>query len=189
MIIEAREVTLKDGRKAILKSPEASDAKAMISHVYKTSEETYFMLRYPEEVTEEEEKMTEWLQRIREDKSDFMLAAYIDGELVGNCAALKIGEHIKYRHRVGFGISIQKKVCNLGLGTIMVKEMLEQVKNTEFEQVELGVFSDNLRAKHVYEKMGFREVGIQPRAFKLKDNTYRDEILMVYNIKFSDGKG
>lgn len=180
MVIEAKEVTLNNGQKAVLKSPEVSDAKAMIFHIYKTSEETHFMARYPEEVMKKEEDMAKWLQRIRDDTRDFMLAAYVDGELVGNCAVHKMGEYIKYRHRAGFGISIQEKVCNLGLGTILVKEMLEKVKHTEFEQVELGVFSDNPRAKHVYEKMGFQEVGIQPRAFKLKDGTYRDEILMVY---------
>ena len=48
-----------------------------------------------------------------------------------------------------------------------------------FEQLELGVYSDNARAIHLYEKFGFERYGIQPRAFKLKDGTYRDEIIMV----------
>ena len=39
--------------------------------------------------------------------------------------------------------------------------------------------SDNARAIHLYEKVGFERYGIQPRAFKLKDGTYRDEIIMV----------
>ena len=41
-----------------------------------------------------------------------------------------------------------------------------------FEQVELGVYSDNDRARHMYKKMGFKEYGMNPRAFKLKDGTY-----------------
>ena len=48
-----------------------------------------------------------------------------------------------------------------------------------FEQLELGVFSDNARAIHLYESCGFHAWGTQPRAFKLKDGTYRDEIMMV----------
>lgn len=43
----------------------------------------------------------------------------------------------------------------------------------------LTVRSDNARAIHLYEKVGFERYGIQPRAFKLKDGTYRDEIIMV----------
>ena len=46
------------------------------------------------------------------------------------------------------------------------------------EKVEL-VYSDNARAIHLYEKFGFERYGIHPRAFKLKDGTYRDEIIMV----------
>ncbi len=45
----------------------------------------------------------------------------------------------------------------------------EQAKANGFEQVELGVYSDNDRARHMYRKMGFREYGMNPRAFKLKD--------------------
>ena len=41
-----------------------------------------------------------------------------------------------------------------------------------FEQVELGVYSDNDRARHMYKEMGFKEYGMNPRAFKLKDGTY-----------------
>ena len=54
-----------------------------------------------------------------------------------------------------------------------------KAKTNGFEQVELGVYSDNDRARHMYKKMGFKEYGMNPRAFKLKDGTYRDEIIMA----------
>ena len=54
-----------------------------------------------------------------------------------------------------------------------------QTRANGFEQLELGVYSDNSRAIHLYEKFGFERYGIQPRAFKLKDGTFRDEIIMV----------
>ena len=34
-------------------------------------------------------------------------------------------------------------------------------------------------AIHLYEKFGFERCGTTPHAFKLKDGTYRDEIMMV----------
>ena len=46
-------------------------------------------------------------------------------------------------------------------------------------EVKQSVFADNDRAIHLYEKYGFKKYGIQPNAFKLKDGTYRDEIIMV----------
>lgn len=57
---------------------------------------------------------------------------------------------------------------------------LTSAKQTRFEQIELGVFADNNRALHMYKKAGFVQTGIIPRAYKLKDGTYRDEIQMLY---------
>ena len=85
-------------------------------------------------------------------------------------------------------ISIEIRMCvgsngagltGMGLGSFMMKTALEQAKENGFEQVELGVYSDNLRARHMYTKMEFTEYGMNPRAFKLKDGTYVDEIIMV----------
>ena len=58
------------------------------------------------------------------------------------------------------------------LGSFMMQIALGQAKANGFEQVELGVYSDNDRARHMYKKMGFKEYGMNPRAFKLKDGTY-----------------
>ena len=107
MRIKEKEVTLKNGRKVILRSPDTADAEAVIQHFSITSGETYFMARYPEEIviTVEEEK--EFLRKLNEDEDNFMIAAFLDGQLVGNAGVLKIQDFIKLRHRGGFGISIR----------------------------------------------------------------------------------
>ena len=48
-----------------------------------------------------------------------------------------------------------------------------------YEQVELEVVDGNDRAKHLYEKMGFKEIGRVARSLKYDDGSYRDEICMV----------
>ena len=90
-----------------------------------------------------------------------------------------MSDHFKMRHRASLGISIKKKAWGLGLGKLLMEKALEQAKENGFEQVELGVFEDNPRARHLYEKLGFQEQGRTLRAFRLKDGTYRDEIQMV----------
>ena len=51
-----------------------------------------------------------------------------------------------------------------------------------YEQIELGVFADNKRAQNLYKKNGFEVWGNTKNAFKLKDGTYRDEIIMGRSI-------
>ena len=180
MRVEEKEVVLRDGRKILLRSPEAADAEGVMENMRITSGETYFMARYPEEIVRPVETEAEILDKICEDEEEFMIAAFWEGRLIGCCSVQRMGAHIKTRHRGGFGISIQQSFCNAGLGGMMMEEMLETVKQTHFEQIELGAFEDNEKAIHLYEKYGFVTWGRQPRAFKLKDGSYRDEIQMIY---------
>ena len=183
MYIKPKSIQLKNGQKIILRSPDMFDAEQLLEHMRKTSAETDFMSRYPEEITVSVEAQSRFLQMIENDADNFMLAAYIEGRMVGNAGVTRVRDNIKYRHRANFGISLQKEVCNVGLGTLMLKEVLELVKKTGFEQLELTVFGDNARAIHLYEKLGFQQVGVVPRAYRLKDGSYHDEVQMVYRVK------
>lgn len=183
MYITAKRVTLHNGQRVILKSPDMFDAAQLLEHMRQTSAETEFMSRYPEEITVSVEAQSRFLQMIENDADNFMLAAYIDGRMVGNAGVTRIRDNMKYRHRATFGISLREEVCGLGLGTLMMQEILEIVKSTGIEQLELSVFADNLRAIHLYEKIGFVKVGIMPRAYRLKDGSYHDEVQMVYRVK------
>lgn len=182
MIIEEKVIKIKGNKELVLRSPMPEDAKAILEHMIRTSEETYFMARYPEEITRTVEEQAQMLKKICEDKDSFMIAAFDNGKLIANASVQKIRDHIKCRHRGGFGISILKKYCDSGLGTSIMKEIIANVQKTDFDQIELGVFEDNVRAIHLYKKMGFVVWGTQPRAFKLKDGTYRDEIQMIYDL-------
>ena len=116
---------------------------------------------------------------IEKHSKNFTVTAFINNQIVGDLGVTQIRSHLKYCHRAYMGISIQKQYCNLGLGSIMIEIALEQAAKNEFEQLELGVFEDNLRAIHLYEKYGFRRYGIQPKAFKLKEGSYHNEVIMV----------
>ena len=172
-------MTLKDGTKVILRSPQRRDAAQLNEYLRLTSGETHYMVRYPEECDRTLEAAQKRLWAVTDHERSFMLAAFLDGELVGNCGINAMSDHFKMRHRASLGISIKQKACDSGLGTAMIEAALRQAKENGFEQVELGVFEDNPRARHLYEKLGFQEQGRTLRAFRLKDGTYRDEIQMV----------
>ena len=116
---------------------------------------------------------------MEESQRDYLVSAFVDGALIGDLGVTLVRPHIKYLHRAYLGMSIQQEYCGMGLGSFMMQVALEQAKENGFEQVELGVFSDNARARHMYDKMGFKEFGMNPKAFKLQDGTYCDEIIMV----------
>ena len=46
-------------------------------------------------------------------------------------------------------------------------------------QIELDFIEGNSRARHLYEKMGFRITGVKPDAIRTKDGTFINEYMML----------
>ena len=69
MVIQESIVTLKDGKAAVLRSPEPSDAAQLNEYLRLTSGETHFMVRYPEECNQSIEAAQ---RRLRAMYDDFM---------------------------------------------------------------------------------------------------------------------
>lgn len=178
MKIEPREYELPSGKALLVRSVTAADAEVHIKFKCMTSGETHFMARYPEEGVNLE-AMQNRLEGCVESPVNFEVGAFAGEKLVGEFGVAQLRPHIKYRHRAVVGISVRKDYWGCGLGSYLMQLAIDQTRSNGFEQLELGVYSDNARAIHLYEKFGFERYGIQPRAFKLKDGTYRDEIIMV----------
>lgn len=179
MLIKEKTIELRNNKKVILRSATKKDAKAQCNHWTQTALESPFLARYPEECTFNLTDVENELQAIENSPISFMINAFDEKQMVANARIVAIKELQKFRHRGYFIISIINEYTNSGLGKIILNEAKQQAIENGFTQIELGLFEDNTRAKHVYEKCGFVEIGRQPRAFKQKDGSYKDEILMV----------
>ncbi len=184
MLIPEIAFTLKDGRKAVLRSPRDEDIPGMLECLYVTAGETEFILRYPEECgkyTPEGEKAL--FDRINASGNEAMLVCLVEGKVVGNCQIVwKTG--IKTRHRAAVAIALLKEYWNLGIGTRMFQELIRIAEENEnILQMELEFVEGNIRARALYEKMGFRITGVRPDAIRLRDGTLLNEYCMVRKIK------
>ena len=184
MIIKDTAFTLKDGRKALLRSPKDEDIRGVLDYLYVSAGETEFILRYPEECgkyTYEGEKAL--FDRINASENEAMLVCIVDGKVAGNCQiAWKTG--LKTRHRASVAIALLKEFWNLGIGTRMFEEMIRIAEaNENLIQMELEFVEGNTRARALYEKMGFRITGVNPNAIRLRDGTLLNEYCMIREIK------
>lgn len=177
MIFEDKSILLKDGRTAILKSPCVEDAEKLLNYIKKSCGETDFLLRYPEEWSITVEQEVEWVNRLRSSPNTLGIACYVDGKVAGNCE-ISFRSGIKTSHRATVAIAILKDYWNLGIGSAMFEELITAAQKRGTEIMELEFIEGNDRARHLYEKFGFRVISQKPNAFKLKDGTYRDEFYM-----------
>ena len=184
MIIREFEFTLKDGRKALIRSPKEEDIQGMLDYLYKSAEETDFVLRHPEECsryTVEGEK--ELFERINSSETEAMLVCIVEGKVAGNCQ-ITWNNRIKTRHRASVAIALLKEYWNQGIGTRLFQELIKIAENNEnILQMELEFIEGNTRARALYEKMGFRITGVGINAVRLKDGTLLNEYHMIREIK------
>ncbi len=178
MICDEKKVSLNNGDLLTLRSPVSDDAAMLIDYMKTTTSETDFLMRYPEEVTITVEEETQYINQVNNSDNDMMMVAVIDDEIVGACQ-IGIGVRIKTSHKARVMIGLVKKVWGLGIGTIMLEQLIEVARKHHLYQVELEYIGGNNRAKALYEKMGFIETGIKPNAIRLKDGTMIDEIMMI----------
>lgn len=170
-----------NGKELVLRNPKKEDAKMLLDYMKTICGESSFLLKEPEEMTMTVEEEEKFIQRTNDSKTSIMLLGFLDGVYVGNCS-LNGSNLIRKKHRVSMGIALYEKFTGLGIGTSMMEELIALAKQNGFEQLELDVFSNNTRAIHLYQKMGFEIYGTIPNAIKYKDGTYADEHLMMRKI-------
>lgn len=178
MLFNAKTITLKDGRTAILRSPGPEDAAPMVQYLKDTAGETEFIIRYPEEVTMTVEQEAAFFERLNASLFDMMIVCEVDGCIAGNCQ-INFGNRIKTRHRASVAIGLTKAYWNQGIGTAMFQEMIAAARAHEgTRHIDLEFIEGNSRARALYEKMGFRIISVKPDAIMLRDGTLRNEYLM-----------
>ena len=184
MIVEEIGFTLKDGRRAVIRSPRDEDIPGMLDYLYVSAGETEFILRYPEECgkyTPEGEKAL--FDRANASECEAMLVCLVEGRLAGNCQVMW-SRNIKTGHRAMVAIALLKEYWGQGIGTAMMRELIRIAEENEnILQMELDFVEGNVRARALYEKMGFRITGVKPNAIRLKDGTLLNEYSMVREIK------
>jgi len=177
MLYPEKTITLKNGRKAILRSPRPEDAEELVQWLHKTAEETHYILRYPEEVTMTVEQEAGFIDYVVQSPNDCMILCVVDGVIAGNCH-LKFYSRIKVKHRAEIAIGLLQAFWGLGIGTAMFEEMIRLGREHGITQLELEVLGDNERGLALYRKMGFRVYGERPNSIRLKDGTMITDYLM-----------
>ncbi|MBR5520901.1 MAG: GNAT family N-acetyltransferase [Oscillospiraceae bacterium] len=183
MRYDAKKITLKDGRKCILRSPLESDAAEMLRMRIRAAGESDFLMRYPEEFNDYPlDAQIKFISNTIESEDILMLTAFVDGKLAGNCS-ISFNNSIKTRHRGEIGVGILKEYWGLGIGSAFFEELINTATNRNgITQLELDVFDKNERAIALYKKFGFEIVGTIPEAIRLKDGTMMGVHTMIKKL-------
>ena len=126
------------------------------------------------------DRIEDWTRNIDYDKVLAIVAVIEEkGEqqIIGD-ASLEFNSYEDSKHKAGLGIAIHDKYQNMGIGTALLKHLLNIAKKKKLRKVWLEVNTTNNSAIHIYNKAGFQ---IEGKLIKERyiNNKYRDEYRMA----------
>lgn len=154
------------------------DAGKILTAAQTIGSETDYLVMDEEGMELDEVDLAYQLADLYESANNVLLVAILDEEIIG-MASVKADRKYRVSHIGEVGISILKEYWGLGLGTLMMEEIIAWANaNNEIHRLELTVQQRNLRAVHLYEKFGFAVEGIMKRGARTDDGDFIDVVLM-----------
>ena len=160
----------------IIREAVPDDAEKMILYLNQVGGESDYLLHGENEFTVPIEGVRRKLAMSKDSENSIVLIALDNGQIIAR-AELEGYYAARIRHRAKFSISVRKEYWNRGIGTEMLKRMIEQAEKMKLRVIELEVITDNARAIALYHKMGFTDIGIYKDYFCV-NGTYKDAAVM-----------
>lgn len=125
----------------------------------------------PKSVIEKPELQV-YIQNFGNEKDDYCLCAQVQGKIVGAVWVRNIkGYGSIDKVTPEFAVSLYKEFRGHGIGTEMMRRMIEHLKQMEYSKASLAVQKDNYAVK-MYLNVGFQIV-----------DENEEEYIMVHNLK------
>ncbi len=174
-----------DGKKITIREFSKKDLRNVKKfQVYINSaieEEALINLNKKISLVQEKKFLEEQLRKVKSRKSIYLIAEAND--MIVGTTQVFLGEG-RQEHVGNFGIIIRKGYRGIGLGTYLMKEVIELAEKKlkpKPKIIKLDVFPINKPAIGLYESRGFKKVAIIPKQREYKGKLY-DEMVMLRHL-------
>lgn len=156
------------GNEVIVRQLRLEDLDDLTRYANALIEEDTFILLSGKKLTRDEEMeyVADSLKKVAKGEK-VHLVALINGVLASSCEVRRLNRRASHVGEIG--ISIAKEFREEGIGTELVRLLIEEAKKIGVTLLFLHCFDINARAIHVYEKVGFKKAGVIPGMFRYKD--------------------
>lgn len=152
-----KEIKLKNGKTAILRSPIKEDAQAMIDYLNIIGGESDFITFGKNEFSMSVEAEQDYIKRINSMDNSKNVLIIIEDEIVGIASITSVQKE-RMKHNGTLGISLRKKYWGIGLGSDIMAYLINWAKSNKItKKINLLVREDNIRGVKLYEKFGFEK--------------------------------
>jgi ribosomal protein S18 acetylase RimI-like enzyme len=140
---------------------------------------SFGLVLYRQKPSVEDER--NWFSRVMDgiqEGNTIMMVAEVNSHVIGWCDVRRVVPKSPADHRGEFGICVKKELRGQGIGEALMRAILERCRG-RFEVVELGVFTNNQRAKKLYEKFGFKKYGTREYSIKRGGGYFAEDLMYL----------
>ncbi|MGC8648619.1 MAG: GNAT family N-acetyltransferase [Candidatus Micrarchaeia archaeon] len=174
------EFITKDNKKIKIRAIDSRDVNNIVEFTNKLIEEDApILLSEKQDYNSGFSYVYNLINNMAKNKGLSIIAEYND-ELIAYADLIK---HLGREEHIGeLGIIISKDFRNKGLGYELMNILIRIAKEQNCQILTLHVYSHNLAAIRLYEKLGFRKAGVIPKAAFFNNVGYVDNINMYKSI-------
>ena len=162
----------------VYREARADDAIALLEHINTVGKETDFLSFGGGAFSISPEKEARFIERFHSAKNDLMLIAVADGRVLGN-GVIESERIPRFSHRATLSVTVLADFWGMGIGSELVRRLIEFSRSAGISTVSLEVRSDNARAISLYKKFGFRKIGVYERYFKIADRFFDADLMQI----------
>jgi RimJ/RimL family protein N-acetyltransferase len=171
------EIKLNNGQQLILRKPVVEDAQRMVEYLNIVGGESDNLLFGKDEFRLTVEQEMKYIESISNDTNTLMILGIINANIV-SVAQISSSNRKRIAHNSDVSISVKKEYWGNGIGSAVMEKLISFAKeHGTIKNIGLGVKASNHKAIAMYEKFGFKKVGVHKDYFNV-DGNFDDEILM-----------
>jgi RimJ/RimL family protein N-acetyltransferase len=177
-----RVVTLESGERVLLRPLNRSDARGLIKLFHKTSDQDVAYFRND---VRDDDLVTSWAEKL-DLRQVFPIVAVSGQQIVGD-ATLHIGQRVN-RHIGWIRIYLDKEFRRKGIGTEMIKTLIEIARRIGLQQVVAEIVSSQVQAIKAFESLGFGREYTHTDYYLFRDNEALDLVVYVRRLSPPPGR-
>jgi len=172
--------TTKSGKNIEIWEPSMERLPALLEFVNRLVKEDTFLsfIGKPKILAEKESWLKDSIANMKTGRS-FLVWAVFNDKVIGSSDIIRSGTRDGHVGKIG--LMVDKDFRRDGVGRFLLDFILKKASQMKIKMATLDLFSDNMIAISLYQKLGFKEYGRLPNGL-FRKNKYSDKIEMYKNL-------
>lgn len=166
-------ITLQDGKRVLLRPLTADDQQALIALFEPISANDASFMRNP---VRDRELVAGWAEKVNY-QVILPLVAVVNDRIVGDATLhFRAGPG---RHIADVRIFLSKEYRRCGLGSAMLRSLIEIARKSGLQQIVAEVVADQVKVINAFKQLGFEQRATYPDYFMMPDGETHDVAVLI----------